>query len=153
MARVSRSVRSPDTFNCNPRPFQPGTPNTSFAQDIASGELPANTTILDNGDCAGAIDEGRGMSQLVHDVAPGAGVSFHTAFGSEFDFADIIELADAGSDVIVDDVRFFAEPLFLDGPIAQAVEIVSALGVPYFSSAGNQAATRTRTTSAASTSR
>ena len=80
------------------------------------------------------------MSQLVHDVAPGAGIAFHTAFNSEFDFAEgIIELADAGADVIVDDVRYFAEPFFMDGMIAQAVDIVSARGVPYYSSAGNQA--------------
>jgi subtilisin family serine protease len=129
-----------DTMKCNPPPFQPGARNTSFAQDIASGELPANTTILDNGDCAGAIDEGRGMAQLIHDVAPGAAISFHTAFNSERDFADgIIELADAGADVIVDDVRYFAEPFFMDGMIAQAVDIVAARGVPYYSSAGNQA--------------
>ena len=129
-----------DTMNCNPPPFQPGARNTSFAQDIASGELPANTTILDNGDCPGASDEGRGMSQLVHDVAPGAGIAFHTAFNSEFDFAEgIIELADAGADVIVDDVRYFAEPFFMDGMIAQAVDIVTGRGVPYYSSAGNQA--------------
>jgi hypothetical protein len=129
-----------DTMNCNPPPFQPGARNTSFAQDIASGELPANTTILDNGACAGAIDEGRGMAQLIHDVAPGAGIAFHTAFNSEFDFAEgIIELADAGADVIVDDVRYFAEPFFMDGMIAQAVDIVAGRGVPYYSSAGNQA--------------
>ncbi len=128
-----------DSMNCNPPPFQPGARNTSFAQDIASGELPANTTILDNGACPGS-DEGRGMSQLVHDVAPGAGIAFHTAFNSEFDFAEgIIELADAGADVIVDDVRYFAEPFFMDGMIAQAVDIVAARGVPYYSSAGNQA--------------
>jgi subtilisin family serine protease len=80
------------------------------------------------------------MSQLVHDVAPGAGIAFHTAFNSEFDFAEgIIELADAGADVIVDDVRYFTEPFFMDGMIAQAVDIVTARGVPYYSSAGNQA--------------
>jgi hypothetical protein len=129
-----------DTIKCNPPPFQPGARNTSFAQDIASGELPANTTILDNGDCAGAIDEGRGMSQPIQDVAPGAGIAFHTAFNSEFDFAEgIIELADAGVDVIVDDVRYLAELFFMDGMIAQAVDIVAARGVPYYSSAGNQA--------------
>ena len=80
------------------------------------------------------------MAQLVHDVAPGAGIAFHTAFNSQFDFAEgIIELADAGADVIVDDVRYFEEPFFMDGMVAQAVDIVAARGVPYYSSAGNQA--------------
>ena len=80
------------------------------------------------------------MAQLIHDVAPGAAISFHTAFNSELDFAEgIIELADAGADVIVDDVRYFVEPFFMDGMVAQAVDIVAERGVPYYSSAGNQA--------------
>jgi hypothetical protein len=128
-----------DSFECNPPSFQPGAPNSSFAEDIANDELPADTTILDNGACPGS-DEGRGMAQLIHDVAPGAAIKFHTAFNSEFDFAEgIIELADAGANVIVDDVRYFAEPFFSDGMIAQAVDIVAGRGVPYYSSAGNQA--------------
>ena len=129
-----------DTFACNPAPFQPGARTTTFAQDLASGELPEDTEILDNGPCGGAIDEGRGMAQLIHDVAPGAAIRFHSAFNSEFDFAEgIIELADADATVIVDDVGYFAEPFFSDGMIAQAVDIVAARGVAYFSSAGNQA--------------
>ncbi len=128
-----------DSFACNPASFQPGAPNSTFAEDLANDELPANTEILDNGACPGS-DEGRGMAQLIHDVAPGADIKFHTAFNSEFDFAEgIIELAEAGANVIVDDVRYFAEPFFSDGMIAQAVDIVAARGVPYFSSAGNQA--------------
>lgn len=129
-----------DTMSCNPGPFQPGAPTTTFTEDIGNGDLPTDTAILDDGDCGGATDEGRAMSQLVHDVAPGASIAFHTAFNSEFDFAEgIIELADAGADVIVDDVRYFAEPFFSDGMIAQAVDIVAGRGVPYYSSAGNQA--------------
>ena len=128
-----------DSMNCNPDSFQVGAPNTTFEEDIANGDLPTDIEILDNGDCPGS-DEGRGISQLVHDVAPGAAIKFHTAFNSEFDFAEgIIELAEAGADVIVDDVRYFAEPFFMDGMIAQAVDIVAADGVPYYSSAGNQA--------------
>ncbi len=82
------------------------------------------------------------MAQLIHDVAPGASIAFHTAFDSELDFAEgIIRLKDAGAGVIVDDVRYFAEPFFSDGMVAQAVDIVAANGngVPYFSSAGNSA--------------
>ncbi len=128
-----------DTFACNPPAFQPGAPNSSFAEDLSNGELPLDTTILDNGPCPGS-DEGRGMAQLIHDVAPGSSISFHTAFNSEFDFAEgIIELADDGADIVVDDVIYFREPMFSDGMIAQAVDIVAGRGVPYFTSAGNQA--------------
>jgi subtilisin family serine protease len=130
-----------DSFNCNPAAFLPGAPTSTFAEDLSNDELPTDTTILDNGPCSNdSTDEGRGMAQLIHDVAPGAAISFHTAFNSEFDFAEgIIELADAGANVIVDDVGYFAEPFFSDGMIAQAVDIVAERGVPYYSSAGNGA--------------
>jgi hypothetical protein len=45
---------------------------------------------------------------------------------------------DAGCDVIADDVLFFDEDPFQDGPIAQAVSAVIADGALYFSSAGNE---------------
>ena len=80
------------------------------------------------------------MVQLVHDVAPGAAQKFHTAFNSLVDFADgILELQEAGADVIVDDVIYFAENMFSDGIIAQAADQAVARGAAYFSSAGNQA--------------
>ena len=80
------------------------------------------------------------MVQLVHDVAPGAAQKFHTAFNSLVDFADgILELQEAGSDVIVDDVIYFAENMFSDGIVAQAADQAVARGAAYFSSAGNQA--------------
>ena len=109
------------------------------AADIASGDLPAGgVTVLDD-IAGGGSDEGRAMLQLVHDVAPGADLAFHTAFTGQAGFAQgIIDLANAGSDVIVDDVIYFAEPFFQDGIIAQAVDQVVAGGASYFSSAGNQ---------------
>jgi len=110
------------------------------AADIASGDLPraSRITILDDMACPGS-DEGRGMMQLVRDVAPGASQAFHTAFNGQADFAQgIIELAtEARSDIVVDDVIFLAEPMFQDGIIAQAVDTVKDMGVAYFSSAGN----------------
>jgi uncharacterized repeat protein (TIGR01451 family) len=123
--------------------------SSGAAGDVASGDLPAGIVVLD--DSVAGTDEGRAMMQIVHDVAPGASQAFHTAFGGQADFAlGIQELAGcpAGSepgctpggvaaDVIVDDVIYFAEPMFQDGVVAQAVDHVVAAGVSYVSSAGN----------------
>ena len=118
-----------DSFNCLGQQ----------AADVASNDLPAGINVLDDSQCPGS-DEGRAMMQIIHDSVPGADQQFHTAFGGQADFANgILELAAAGSDVIVDDVFYFAEPFFQDGQIAQAANQVSANGVPYFTSAGNSA--------------
>jgi hypothetical protein len=128
-----------DSYQCNPPPFVAGAPTTTAVQDEATQDVPPGVEVLDNGPCPGS-DEGRGMVQLVHDVAPGAAQKFHTAFNSLVDFADgILELQEAGSDVIVDDVIYFAENMFSDGIIGQAADIAVARGAAYFSSAGNQA--------------
>lgn len=109
------------------------------AADIASKDLPRRPIILDDSFCPEGGDEGRAMMQIIRDVAPGARQAFHTAFNGQADFAQgIIELATrARADVIVDDVIYFAEPMFQDGIIAQAVEAVKRRGVAYFSAAGN----------------
>jgi subtilisin family serine protease len=132
-----------DSFDCAPGPFEPGAPFTRAAEDISNGDLPRDLLILKDlasapsSDCS---DEGRAMMQLVHDVAPRSPLAFYTAFESQEDFAaGIRALAAAGSKVIVDDVIYFAEPMFEDGIIAQAVDDVHADGVAYFSSAGNDA--------------
>ena len=80
------------------------------------------------------------MLEIVHDVAPGAALAFATAsFGTASFAGNIRALRDAGARVIVDDITILTEPMFQDGPIAQAVDDVVASGVAYFSSAGNQA--------------
>src|SRR5262249_5991849 len=74
------------------------------------------------------------------DIAPGADIYFYAAAQTgQADFAvGIQELAKAGCDVIVDDWRFFGEPVFQDGVMAQAVdEAVTKYGAVYLSSAGN----------------
>jgi hypothetical protein len=70
------------------------------------------------------------MAQLVHRIAPGAQLYFHTAFNSEADFAQgIRDLAAAGAKIIVDDVTYFDEPFFQDGGVIQkAIEDVAAQG-------------------------
>ncbi|TWT92884.1 Bacillopeptidase F precursor [Botrimarina colliarenosi] len=117
----------------------------SGASDVAFGDLPGvgnpfgNTTPVNVLSDTSGTGEGRAMAQLVHDVAPGAALAFHTAFNGQADFANgILELQSvAGADVIVDDVIYFAEPMFQDGVIAQAIDTVVANGATYFSSAGN----------------
>lgn len=108
--------------------------------DIASGDLPPADRIDIIEDSAHHIDrdEGRAMMQVVHDVAPGADLAFHTARGGEAIFANgIRKLAALGCNIIVDDIFVLREPAFQDGIIAQAVDEVIELGVSYFSSAGN----------------
>ncbi len=84
--------------------------------------------------------KGRAMAQLVYDSAPGVGLAFATADGSQQTFANnIIALKNAGAKVIADDVSYYSEPMFEDGVIAQAVDSVTAAGVSYFSAAGNNA--------------
>ena len=79
------------------------------------------------------------MLEIVHDLAPGASLGFATAFTSDASFAENIRAlrSQARCDIIVDDVIYFNESSFQDGPIAQAVTDVTADGAMYFSSAGN----------------
>lgn len=115
--------------------------------DVSSGDLPNNVNVLeDYGDDPGedddVKDEGRAMLQIIHDVAPGAGLAFHTAFGGQANFANAIKAlaTNANADIIVDDVLYFREPMFQDGIVAQAVDDVKNNdGVAYFSAAGNLA--------------
>jgi subtilisin family serine protease len=115
------------------------------AQGVLGGDLPPSVTVLaeystctDKEGRVRGSDEGRAMLEIVHDVAPGATLAFHSAFNGQADFAQgIVDLADAGADVIVDDVIYLAEPMFQDGIVAQAVDQVAARGVVYVSSAGN----------------
>ncbi len=109
-----------------------------YAADIASLDLPEGVPVLADLAPGAGSDEGRAMAQLVHDIAPGAGLLFHTAFGGQANFAEGIgELVAAGADVVVDDVFYLAEPFFQDGIVAQAVDQAVAAGAVYLSSAGN----------------
>lgn len=119
-----------DSFNCL----------GGQSADVASGDLPPDVVILEEPTCSGTIDEGRAMAQLIYDIAPGADIQFHTALGGEANFAQgIRDLRNAGSDVIVDDIIYFAEGMFQDDVVAQAADEVFGNGIPYFSSAGNSA--------------
>jgi uncharacterized repeat protein (TIGR01451 family) len=106
------------------------------AQQMA-GELPAVTVVPGQ---AGSGNEGTAMLEIVNDLAPGAQLFFATANGGQANMAsNIMSLAGAPNncDIIVDDFTYFAEGVFQDDTIAQAVNTVTAAGALYFSSAGN----------------
>lgn len=114
--------------------------------DVNAGDLPGSGNPCGNGTTVGNLvegpgdgsDEGRAMAQIVHDVAPGAKLLFASAFLGDLAFAQSIrDLAAQGADIIVDDITYFNEPMYQDGPIAKAVADVTAQGVTYFSSAAN----------------
>lgn len=117
------------------------------AKGIASGDLPGKQNpdgydipvdVLN--DVFSGEDEGRAMLEIVHDIAPGAALAFHTSLGGQSSFANGIRaLTNAGCDIIIDDWKYFAEPFFQDGIIAQSIDEVTAKGVTYFAFAGNHA--------------
>jgi hypothetical protein len=119
---------------------------TGAAEDAISGDLPGIGNPCERETPVEVLsdpekkrdDEGRAMAQIVHDLAPGAELSFATAFKGLPNFAANVEaLATAGADVIADDVTYFEEPFFQEGPVGVAVKKVTEAGVSYFSSAGN----------------
>ena len=117
-----------------PAPGLAGTLVNSLPQ--RTRDLPPRVQIVRD-DIPGS-DEGAAMAELVHDVAPGAAIAFHTAFGGEAGFAQgIRRLRDEGCTVIVDDVIYFREPMYQDGIIAREAAAAVSAGIPYFSAAGN----------------
>lgn len=57
-----------------------------YEADISSEDLPAGIEIIS--DYPDSTDEGLAMAQLVHDLAPGSELKFHTAFGGKAGFAN-----------------------------------------------------------------
>ena len=126
-------------------------PVTNAAQDVASGDLPSGVVVLqDDPDPVDDMvtDEGRAMMQIIHDVAPGAALDFCYSGQSQNELAANIRSlrinSQAPCNVIADDIIFYDEPYFSDGPAAQAVDNVvtsTSLGgnpVIYYSAAGNE---------------
>ncbi|MDQ3196219.1 MAG: S8 family serine peptidase [Pseudomonadota bacterium] len=111
-------------------------------RDVESGDLPASGVAVVRDACPGFRGEGRAMMQVIHDIAPGAALAFHTGLDGQAAFAVAIQkLAGdpVNAKVIVDDILIFESPFYQDGIIAQALEKAVAGGVAFFSAAGNRA--------------
>jgi hypothetical protein len=123
-----------------------------MAAGVAAGDLPGvgnpngfvtPINILNDDLAAGSTDEGRALAEIIHDVAPGAELLFHSAFNNANPSpgatiaAAINNLAAAGADVIIDDVIQLTMPAYQDGAAALAAKAAAAAGIPYFSAAGN----------------
>lgn len=126
--------------------FAKTTVPTSWEQDVASGALPGadnpcGRTLpveIVSDQRTGSSDEGRAMTQLVHGIAPGAQLLFADSGNSELEMAqNIFGLANAGADIIVDDITFLTETYYQQSFISVAIEQVKAQGITYFTSAGN----------------
>jgi len=102
------------------------------------GELPPGVTVLPGQSGNPGSSEGTALMEIIHDMAPGADLFFATGAGGQAQMAqNILDLQAAGCDIIVDDIFYFAEPVFQDGVIAQAVDKVFGAGTVFFSAAGN----------------
>jgi hypothetical protein len=129
------------------------TPHASAG--IAAGDLPGPgnpdgyttpVVVLQDG-LSTDTDEGRGMAEIIHDLAPAAKLCFFAAGQTQAAMAaSIRSLRTSNStlcDIITDDIYFTDEPFFSDGPIAQAVDdvvtsnVLPGKKVVYFSAAGN----------------
>jgi Subtilase family len=145
-----RTALARSTYSLDGTGVQVGVLSDSFnslggaSADVASGDLPGSTNtcgyttpvnvLFDSG----TTDEGRAMTQIVHDLAPGATLSFATANNTQIIFADHIRaLKTAGANVIVDDVIYFAEPYFQDGQVTVGISDVVRTGALYFTAATN----------------
>ena len=111
-----------------------GVDNLADAQ--LTDDLPGTVTVLDN---TSGGDEGTAMLEIIHDLAPGAELYFSQGISSSTAFINSVNnLVAAGCNVVVDDIGYFGEPWFEEGPIATAVKnVIQNDGIVYASSAGN----------------
>ncbi|MFL6542563.1 MAG: S8 family serine peptidase, partial [Chthoniobacterales bacterium] len=135
----------------------------SAAVDVANFDLPGSAShpvgnsqpVVVLQDSPGGTDEGRGMLQNVHKMAPGARLAFATGnLGPVFFGNNIRALAALPgfayppatqqgfkADVIVDDLSTIGEPFYGESVVGAAIDDVAAAGVAYYSSAGNNIGT------------
>jgi subtilisin family serine protease len=110
----------------------------SLKKAFASGALNKKLLNILAGQAGEGNGEGLAMAEIIHSIVPGASIYFATGLAGQAQMAENIrELQRRGCKIIVDDVTYFAESPFQDGPVSVAVAEVSEKGVLYFSSARN----------------
>ena len=107
-----------------------------------AGELPAAVELIEEATeeyRPDASDEGRGMAEIVHEMVPGSEIAFHTAFNGLANWAEgIVQLAEAGCKVIVDDVVYLTMPVYQDGEVSKAIQqVAEEYDAVYLTAAGN----------------
>ena len=91
---------------------------------------------------AGAGAEGTALLEIVHDLAPGAKLSFANS-DTDLAFSQAVNFLAASNDVVLDDIGFLGEPS--DGTSAVSSNTAAALNNPsfpiraYFTAVGNDA--------------
>ncbi|MFF0269620.1 S8 family serine peptidase [Kribbella sp. NPDC004536] len=107
-----------------------------LADSVAQGELPSDVKVVRRADYDD--DEGTGMLEIIHDLAPDAKLAFASTGETLADYVDAFhDLANAGSDLIAEDIAFDDEPAFQQGIGAATAEALARHGVWVSSSAGN----------------
>ena len=107
---------------------------------VASRDLPDRLEIHPGS--RGRGDEGTALLEIIHDLAPNAELAF-SGPETNLEMVDsILWLANdafdgEGVDVIVDDLGYYSEAFYEDGPVALAAADAVAGGVVFASSAGN----------------
>ncbi len=114
-----------------------GITGRSFQSDSDLEGLPSGTCAF-----AGAGAEGTALLEIVHDLAPGAKLSFANA-DTDMAFNNAVNYLASGNDVVVDDLGFFGLPY--DGSSTVSRNTATALNNDqnpirgYFTSVGNSA--------------
>lgn len=84
-------------------------------------------------------NEGTGMMEIVHAMAPGSNLAFYGPTTAVDMSTGIQALAGAGCKVIVDDLGYYSQPWFEKGTIEQTIDTVTGQDVVYATAAGNDA--------------
>jgi len=119
-----------DSFNCL----------GSAKKDFKSNDLPTDLFIKEEAlDCNGTMDEGRALTQIVHDIAPSAKLIFQSGSNGLANTANaILDLAFThNADIIIDDMKSLSANMYQEDAISQAISKVNKAGVTYITAAGN----------------